>query len=221
VRPRRSFALAALVSLPFAAGCGVGKSNETEHERTTPYVANASIGTMLVRDALVLPAVSTPTASPSPTTPGPHARRSASPSPSPTPAAQAYVTVTFVNSGTTPDTLVDATAGSGIVQPSGVGGGSLTIEPARTLRFGDPDIAPGPALAVMGLAAPPVVGTAVPVTFTFRNAGSVRVLVPVRDPTTIGTTATSTPIPYTGSYPTLATQLPEEASPPPSETPTP
>jgi copper(I)-binding protein len=38
-----------------------------------------------------------------------------------------------------------------------------------------------PAVAISGLATPPVVGTTVPVTFTFANAGTVTVQAPVRD----------------------------------------
>jgi hypothetical protein len=229
VSPRRSLAVVVLAALPLAAACAAGKGNETERERTSPYVANASIGTMLVRAALVITATATPSASPTPSTtpspsPSPSPSGSASPTPSPSPSAvaQAYLVVTFVNHGRSPDTLDNVTAGNGSVQSSGASSGPLTILPGRTLSFGDPELgAGGLALSISGLASPPLAGTAMPVSFTFRDAGTLNLQVPVRDPGTVGTTATATPIPYTGTYPALPTEVPESASPLPSESSTP
>lgn len=228
-----------LAALPFAAACGAGQGNETQRERTSPYAANASVGSMLVRAAMVIPATATTSPSPSPSqtgsgsssaspspsgsaspSPSGSSTKSASPSPSPTSASQAYLVVTFVNHGSRPDSLTGATAGGGNVQPSAGGSGALTIEPGRVLSFGDPEIGgTGTALQISGLTSPPRVGTSVLVSFTFQNAGTVQLAVPVRDSGTIGTTATSTPIPYTGSYPALPTEVPGSASPAASETP--
>ena len=62
-------------------------------------------------------------------------------------------------------------------------------------------------LEVSGFAEPLEEGTATSVTFQFQNAGSVTLQVPVQAADNFGTTATSTPLPLTGSYPS-ATEEP-------------
>ena len=226
-----------LAALPLAAACAAGQNNETQKERTSPYAANASIGTMLVRAAMVIPATATPSPSPSPSktqpaapspspspsgSASPSASTSPSPSPSPSVVAQAYLVVTFVNHGSSADSLDNVTAGNGGVQQAGGQSGPVTIQPGRALSFGDPELGlGGAALSISGLTSPPRPGTAMPVTFTFRDAGTLNLQVPVRDPGTVGTTATATPIPYTGTYPALPTEVPGSASPLPTESSTP
>ena len=61
---------------------------------------------------------------------------------------------------------------------------------------------------VSGFTQPIQEGTSVPVTFQFQQAGAVTIQVPVRATDSFGTTATSTPLPLTGSYPS-ATGEPE------------
>lgn len=191
--PRRSLGIVLLVTVPVATACGIGKGNETDRERTTPYVANASVGSMLVRDVSLLPAAGASAAT-----------------------AQAYLVAAFVNHASQPDTLVGATVDNVSVTPTG----DTTIPSNRLVRFGDPENGDtGGTLPVSGLPSTPTVGRSVSVTFRFANAGQLTMLVPIRDPAAIGTTLTSTPLPITGTYPAPATEVPASSSPLPSNTP--
>lgn len=224
--PRRSLAALVVVTLPFAAACGAGKNNETERVRTSPYVANASTGTMLVRGVSVIIAAGATFGSPSASgSPSPHrsasAPGSASPSPSasstasPTgPQVQAYIVGTLVNAGSSPDTVTDVTAGSGTVRPSPANPAALTVRPAHPLMFVDPDVSgAGQSLVISGVTSPLLVGTSVSVSFTFRDAGTVTLQAPVRDVSTAGTTQTATPVYFTGNYPSPSAEVPTAASP--------
>jgi len=117
--------------------------------------------------------------------------------------------VTIVNRGAQPDRLSGATVQGASVTPSDASDQSLTVQPQRPLRFIDPEFGgTGPSLAVTGFTQPITQGSSVQVTFQFANSGSVTMRVPVRSAETFGTTATSTPLPLTGSYPS-ASEEPE------------
>jgi copper(I)-binding protein len=220
---RRTLGAALVAVLPLAAACGQGRDSTTDRERQTPYVASAGIGSLLVTAATLVPSTSpsasaAPTASDSPSdtaSPSASATGSASPTPSASASAeatpgpaQAYLAVTIANRGTQPDTLSGVVVPGATVTPTETSAGSLTVPPQQLLRFGNPELGEtGSALAVNGSQQPWSAGTTVRVTFQFDNAGAVTLAVPVRSAETYGTTATSTPLPLTGGYPTP----PEEA----------
>lgn len=162
-----------LLSLPLASACGATKNSETNSERTSPFVASADAGTMAVRGIRVVPSTDT----------------------------TGYLIAAVVNRGRSADTLTNATVGGGAVTPSGVSG--FTVDPNDSLVFSTPDIGGTDAatLEITAAPSPLTVGTTVPVTFTFQNAGTVQVDAPVKSPEQVGSTATAAPIATTGSYP--------------------
>jgi copper(I)-binding protein len=206
---RRTLGVAVIAVLPLVAACGAGRDTTTDKERQTPYVASASAGSLLVTAVVLVPAQAASSGGTSPT-PTPSTSESATPSPSESTgsasgagSAEAYLVMTVVNRGTRPDRLSGAIVQGGAqVTPGDASPSSLTVQPQRVLHFVDPEIGgTGPTLQVSGFSQPIELGTAVQVTFQFENAGSVRIQVPVRGADEYGTTATSTPLPLTGSYP--------------------
>ncbi|HET6816830.1 MAG TPA: hypothetical protein VFH66_06350 [Mycobacteriales bacterium] len=207
--PRRTLGAAVIAVLPLVAACGAGRNTTTDQERQTPYVAGASVGSLLVTAASLVPAQAgssggastsaTPTATPS--------AGSTSSSGSGAPA-DGYLIVTIVNHGTSPDQLTGVQVQGASVTPTDTSQKALSLPPSQAVAFGDPDSgsSSGNALQVSGLTQPLTPGTSMPVTFQFQNAGSVTIQVPVQE--TSGTTATSTPLPLTGSYP-AASETPE------------
>jgi hypothetical protein len=168
---------ALLVAALLSAGCGAGKKNETESERSTPYSAQADAGSLAVRSVRLVAADVT------------------------TGTAQAYLLVSVINRGGSPDTLTNATVTGGTVAPGG-GASSLTVPASESLRFGDPELGDtGPALEVSGLAQPLQLGTTVKVSLTFQSSGTVSLDAPVTASADVGTTATAAPIKTTGGYP--------------------
>jgi len=175
--PRRSLGALLLLAL-VATGCGAGRNTDTDKERATPYVADATAGSVAVRairivlagDATTSAATSTPSAA--------------------GPTAQAYLTATFVNRGAKADTLVNATVAGGAVQPSGFDLTGLPLPPSQVVRLVDPESeTTGPSLIVGALSTELLVGTTQKVTMTFQAAGTVTVDVPVMTISDIGTTA--------------------------------
>lgn len=199
--PRRTLGAIVIAVLPLVAACGVGRNTTTDKERQTPYVAGAHVGSLLVTAASLVPAQA--------------GSGSATPTSSPTPAAggggsvaDAYLLVSIVNHGTSPDQLTGVQVQGASVTPTDSSQQALTLPPSQAVSFGDPDNggAAGNALQVSGFTQPLTPGTSVPVTFQFQNAGSVTIQVLVQEQ--YGTTATSTPLPLTGSYPS-ASETPE------------
>lgn len=177
--PRRSLGIL-LVTGMFAAGCGVGLHSETDQEHATPYLANVSIGQIAVRAVRIVLANTNPGTTGSS-------------------APQAYLTATLVNNSDSADTLTSATIAGGAAQP--VSGTSAGIEvPAHQLvQLGEPDLGlTGPALGVGALATPLQVGTTEQVTFTFQNAGTSVLQVPVVEASDVGTTASAAPVTAAG-----------------------
>ena len=210
VTARRTLTVAALVAVvPVAAACGAGTNNETRHEHATPYIPQARVGNLLVTDAALVPSGSTTTigGAQNASTTGGGA------------AAQGYLVVTIANSGTKSDALTGVSIANAQVSPSGGSASSLDIAPQSVAQFGDPDLGTGgTALQVSGLATAVSVGQSLTVTFTFRDAGSATVDVPVRATDDLGTTATSYPLNLTGTYPTPTESVPTGSNPQASTT---
>lgn len=153
----RLLSTAALLVVVPLAGCAAGQGDATSHEHA-PRLIDAAAGPVLVRDVEISPA-----------TDG-------------NGTAQAFLSFTVVSQKT--DTLTGATVAGGTVTPTD-SSASLTVNPQTPLIISDPDTpTTNPALAITGLATPPVVGTTMKVTLTFQNAGSVTVQAPVRDAVT-------------------------------------
>lgn len=206
--PRRTLGAAVIAVLPLVAGCGAGRNTTTDKEHQTPYVVGADAGSLFVTAASLVPAqsgasdASAATPSPTPSAGGGSAR-------TPGPTADGYLVVDIVNRGTTPDQLTGVIVQGASVTPQDVSSQGLTLPPSQAVQFGDPEFGgSGNSLQVTGLTQPLTVGTSVPVTFQFRQAGSVTLQVLVRSSDSYGTTATSTPLPLTGSYPS-ASETPE------------
>lgn len=168
--PIRSLVVAA-VAVGSLAGCAAGLHDETSSERSTPYVAGATVGALKIRDVAVIASSTTtvPAATPSPG--------------SDTGQTQGSLTLVVVNSGTAPDNITGIQVGDGgSVTPTDPAA-SGTVEPGRSLIFGagaDPgSTAPANDLSISGLAAPLVPGTTVKVTVSFQNAGDVVLQAPV------------------------------------------
>lgn len=186
------------------AGCDAGPGNETAQENATNNTAAASLGTLKIDGARLVPATTLPTASP--------VAQSAQ-------GAQAYLMLTVVNHGRQPDSLSNVTISGGSVLP-GKSTTTLTVPPRQSLQFGDPDIGiPGPTLEVGGFTEPPEPGTAVDVAISFASGGTAHLAVPVIDSESAGSTATAEPIVVTGTYPTPSTE-PAEGRPTPTTEPT-
>lgn len=157
--PIRAF-ISAVVAVGSLAGCAAGLHDETSGERSTPYVAGATVGGLKIRDVAVITPASTSTTA---TTTG-----------SDTGETQGSLTMVVVNAGTAPDSITGVQVGDGgsvtPTDPSTSG----TVEPGQSLIFGS-----GTDLSVSGLAAPLVVGTTVQVTVSFQSAGDVVLQAPV------------------------------------------
>jgi hypothetical protein len=213
--PRRTLGVAVIAVLPLIAACGAGRDTTMDTERQTPYVASATAGPLYVTAAVLVPsqATATDTSGDTSATPSPSPSESSSASPSPSPSAsaiaEAFLVVTVYNRSGRPDQLIGAQVQGASVTPRDQSASSLTVGPQQALRFVDPEFGgTGPVLEVSGFAQPIQDGTAMPVTFQFQNAGAVTLQVPVRAADNIGTTATSTPLPLTGSYPS-SSEAPE------------
>lgn len=175
--PRRSLGIVLIAGL-FAAGCGVGVKAETNKEHATPYLANASIGSIAIRAVRIVIAD--------------NAAGSAS-------APQAYLLATLVNSSDTPDTLTSATIAGGAAEGDGGSSVNVTVPAQQVVSLGEPDLAlPGPTLAVGALQTALTAGTAQQVTFTFATAGTTVLTAPVLASDDVGTTASAAPVSASG-----------------------
>jgi copper(I)-binding protein len=208
--PRRTLGAAVIAVLPLVAGCGEGRNTTTDKEHQTPYVVNASAGSLFVTGAILVPAqagTSDTTGTASTVTPTPSASAVSTATPAAT--ADGYLLVDIVNRGTTPDQLTGVLVEGASVTPADESPQGLTLPPSQAVHFDDPELGgTGNSLQVSGLSQPLTVGSTVPVTLRFQQAGSVTLQVPVRASDGFGTTATSTPLPLTGSYPS-SSETPE------------
>ena len=172
---RRSLGALVLLALA-AAGCGAGNNTETDKERTTPYLAQVSAGSVAVRAIRIAVADS-------PTSTGP----------------QAYLLATLVNRSTQTDTLTSATVAGSAVQATGGTAVDVALPPQQVVQIGNPDLgATGTSLGVGVTQDPLQVGTTATVTFTFQTAGTVTVDVPIMTSSDVGTTAPAVPVITTG-----------------------
>ena len=179
MNPRRSFGALVLVALA-ATACGAGNNTETDHERGTPFIAQASAGSIAVRGIRVVLSDTATNVNASASTP------------------QAYLTATIVNRAQTADSLTGASVAGATVNLAGTGTPTLGLPPQQVTQIGDPEVGGffGPTLGVGALQQALSAGTTTTVTFTFQNAGSVSVQVPVMTSSDIGTTSpTYAPVP--------------------------
>jgi hypothetical protein len=177
VNPRRSLGALVLVVLA-ATACSAGNNTETDQERGTPFIAQASTGSIAVRAIRV---VLSDTATNVDAT---------------TSAPQAYLTATIVNRALTTDGLTGATVAGTSVNLAGTTAPGISLPPHQVVQIGDPELGfSGPTLGVGALQQALTAGTTTTVTFTFGNAGSVSAQVPVMTSSDIGTTsATYAPV---------------------------
>lgn len=163
-----------------AAGCGAGRDTETDKERSTPYLASVSAGSVAVRAIRVVLSDTGTSSNASATTP------------------QAYLIATLVNrsrSGQT-ESLTGATVAGSAVTPVGGSTAAISLPPQQVVQIGDPDLGfTGPALGVGALQQGLATGTTTTVTFTFQTSGTVSVQVPVMTSSDVGTTASAAPVP--------------------------
>jgi copper(I)-binding protein len=175
VTSRRSLGALVLIALA-ATACSAGQNTETDKERTTPYVASASIGSVAVHAVRVV-VVDVPSSS----------------------SPQAYLTASIINSGSQPDALTSATVSGSAVSAVGSSAPDFTLPPRQIVQIGDPDLGfTGTALGIGALQNPLTPGTTTTVTFTFQSAGTVSVDAPVIASTQVGSTASAAPIATVG-----------------------
>jgi hypothetical protein len=162
-------------------GCGASRDSETDKERGTPYVAQASVGSIAVRAIRVVLSDTATNVNASATTP------------------QAFLLASIVNRAGSADSLTSATVAGSAVAPVGASIASIALAPQQVVQLGDPDLGfTGTALGVGALSKPLVSGTTTPVTFTFQTGGTVSVDVPVMTSSDVGTTASAAPVAATG-----------------------
>ena len=171
MNPRRSFGALVLVALA-ATACGAGNNTETDQERGTPFIAQASTGSIAVRAIRVVLSDTATNVNASASTP------------------QAYLTATIVNRALTADSLTGASVAGTTVNLAGTGTPTLALPSQQVVQLGDPEVGFfGPTLGVGALQQGLSAGTTTTVTFTFQNAGSVSVQVPIMTSSDIGTTS--------------------------------
>jgi hypothetical protein len=181
VNPRRSLGALVLVGLA-ATACSAGRDSETDKERGTPFIAQASTGSIAVRAVRVVLSDTATNVNASATTP------------------QAYLTATIVNrAATSTDALTGASVAGAGVTPIGGSVASIALPPQQAVQIGDPELGfSGTALGVGALQSPLSTGTTTTVTFTFRNAGTVTIDVPVMTSSDLGTTDSTYSVTPTG-----------------------
>jgi copper(I)-binding protein len=172
-------------AIPVLSGCGLEVAEETSHEASPIQGTNASIGTIGVRDAFVTydapsgiqPLATTPPGVPGAGNTGP-----------------GYLVVTLVNNGPKRDTLTGVSSQLGSVtvhavddhhlnaeQTGAANPSAATLLPGIPVTFGTPDLGGdnGSTLQIATGGAAGTSGTEIKVQFTFANAGTATVLVPV------------------------------------------
>ena len=188
IQRRALIGVVLLAAIPVLSGCGLEVKDETSKEQSPVQAKDVSIGAIDVRDAFIT----------YDTTTGPSGATSEDPLPLATSAngsSTGYLVVTLVNGAGKPDTLVSVTSSLGTFSSTEVTPTQLL--PGVPVAFGAPQTGGGTGPMLKLPAAPPAVqGTNVPVTFSFANAGSRTVPVPVvesDDSSTVPTQAVPTP----------------------------
>jgi copper(I)-binding protein len=149
------------------SACGLETKDYTEKERAVNEAANFQAGSIDIRDAYLTYPVGS--------------------------ATSPYLAVTFINEGSSTDTLRSVSIPNAVVDfaTSPLGSGKqaapptdLSLPPGVVVNAVDPSTnATGTALAVTPNGTPPAVGTSLPVTFTFDSSGTTQsVQVPVMPP---------------------------------------
>jgi copper(I)-binding protein len=173
------------VAIPVLSGCGLEVQEETSHETSPIQGTNASVGSIGVRNAFVTydaPTGIQPLASTPPGVPGSGN------------TGTGFLVVTLVNNGSKRDVLtgvssqlgaitvhgVDQNAGSNPTQPV-TSSSPVTLLPGIPVTFGTPALGGdnGSTLQIATGAKSGTSGTEIKVQFTFTNAGTATVQVPV------------------------------------------
>jgi copper(I)-binding protein len=204
-------------AIPLLSSCGLEVKEETSREGSPVQATDISVGSVDIRDAFVTYDSQTgiqPLASTPPGVPGAGG------------SGPGYLVVTLVNNGKRPDHFTGATSplGAITVQPSSqqanpgqIGpvnpSGPVTLLPGVPVAFGAPSVgSTGSTLQIAQGGTPGTVGSEVRVQFSFTNAGSATVQVPVVDSANITVDPTQT-IPV----PTATETLPSEGIKPASD----
>jgi copper(I)-binding protein len=192
-------------AIPVLSSCGLEVKDETSRESSPVQAADTSVGAIDVRDAFVTYDPQSgiqPLASASPGVPG-----AAN-------AGQGFLVVTLVNNGTKPDDFTGATSPLGTIALQGNPQQASPVNPASTVTllpgvpvtFGAPTLgSTGSTLQIAAGGTPATTGTDVQVQFSFTNAGSSTVAVPVVDSQDVTSGATQV-IPTPTSTETLPSE---------------
>lgn len=172
------------VAIPVLSGCGLEVQEETSHEKSPIQGTNATVGSIGVHNAFVTysaPSGIQPLATTPPGVPG--AGNSGT----------GYLVVTLVNNGPKRDELTGVSSQLGAItvhavdahtnqdQTIPVNPSAATLLPGIPVTFGTPALGGdnGSTLQIATGAAAGTSGTEIKVQFTFTNAGTATVLVPV------------------------------------------
>lgn len=199
-------------AIPLLSSCGLEVKEETSREGSPVQATDISVGSIDIRDAFVTYDSQTgiqPLGSSTPVVPG--AGNSGT----------GYIVVTLVNNGRTTDHFTGATSPLGTITVQSdvhLGAGSssasgITLLPGVPVTFGSPSVgSTGSMLRIAEGGTPATTGTEVRVQFSFANAGTATVQVPVVDSGNITVDPTQT-IPV----PTSTETLPSEGLKPASD----
>jgi hypothetical protein len=138
------------VSTSLVGACGFEAPDVTTHEHNSIQAADFSVGAVRVRAVAVTSLQTSAT------------------------TATSYLMVTFVNDGTTGDTLTGVRSPLGPITLSGDGvlDGALLLPPGVPVEIDQPLLSPGGPTATFAATTAPAEGSFVPLSFSFRRAGS-------------------------------------------------
>jgi copper(I)-binding protein len=198
-------------AIPLLSSCGLEVKEETSRESSPVQATDVSVGPIDIRDAFltydpqsaIQPLASTPPGVPGAGDSGP-----------------GYLVVTLINNGTKTDHFTGATSplGAITVQASPqlhgpVNSSSVALLPGVPVAFGSPSVgSTGALLRIAQGGTPATVGTEVRVQFSFTDAGTATLQVPVVDSANITVDPTQT-VPV----PTATETLPSEGIKPASD----
>jgi copper(I)-binding protein len=167
-------------AIPLLSSCGLEVKEETSRESSPVQATDVSVGPIDIRDAFVTydqtgiqPLASTPPGVPGAGDSGP-----------------GYLVVTLVNNGKQADHFTGATSPLGTItlqaDPQQTGpvsrSSAVTLLPGVPVAFGSPSVgSTGSMLRIAQGGTPGTVGTDVRVQFSFTNAGTANLQVPVVD----------------------------------------
>jgi copper(I)-binding protein len=182
-----------VAAIPVLSGCGLEVKNETSKEKSPIQATNVSVGAVAVRNAFITYDTQ---AAPNQNIEEPLPVATAA-------SAGGFLVITLVNNGRRADELTSVSSPLGAI--TATSGFPVRLLPGVPVSFGSPGTASaGPYLTIASVN-PAADATNIAVQFSFANAGTRIVPVPV-----VETTNNSTKLTYPLPTPTATETLPSE-----------